>query len=309
MKTLKKQLLLLTLLALSFQSGHAQSRNEWYGKQAMQGEHLTLNAELVEIFNTLDKTFPKRYLINEEPHHVGMWVIYKFKGRKEYEEHYPLIKKLIDRINRMPAYRAYTERLDSAGMEGYGVALTPKIDTYEQTDYVNLSIQPKEMRFHYRASINNMKMPWNQRQDVADAVDQLLNEYTSRNDVTKKEVRFDGRRTKYDYLTFTKPDNCTYRCSGTRYIVPNCTAADYDRIYRFIRSYALSNSVTVASNDCQNQETYEEIAIGIKQNSKRPLMVGAALKGTDLYLIRTEGDIGSHAWLPRSWAEDDPAYR
>ena len=101
MRTLLKQSLLLTLLALPLLMANAQSRNEWYGKQAMQGEHLTLNPEIIEIFNTLDKTFPKRYLINEEPNHVGMWVVYKFKGRKEYEEYRPLIKKLIDRINRM----------------------------------------------------------------------------------------------------------------------------------------------------------------------------------------------------------------
>ena len=81
---------------------------------------------------------------------------------------------------------------------------------------------------------------------------------------------------------------------------------DYDRIYRFIRGYALSNSVTVASNDFLG--TYEEIAIGVNQKNRRPLMVGAALKGTDLYLIRTEGDVGSHAWLPRAWAEDNPVH-
>lgn len=306
MRTLLKQSLLLTLLALPLLMANAQSRNEWYGKQAMQGEHLTLNPEMIEIFNTLDKTFPKRYLINEEPNHVGMWVVYKFKGRKEYEEYRPLIKKLIDRINRMPAYRAYTERLDSAGMEGYSIALTPKTDTYEQTDYVNLAIRPKEMRFHYRARIDNTPMPWEQRQDVADAVDQMLNEYINRTGVTKKDIRFDGRRTNYNYLTFTKPSNCTLRCSGTCYIVPNCTTADYDRIYRFIRGYALSNSVTVASNDFLG--IYEEIAIGVNQKNRRPLMVGAALKGTDLYLIRTEGDVGSHAWLPRAWAEDNPVH-
>ena len=141
---------------------------------------------------------------------------------------------------------------------------------------------------------------------MADAVDQMLNEYINRTDVIKKDVRFDGRRTNYNYLTFTKSSNCIPRCPGTCYIVPNCTTADYDRIYRFIRGYALSNSVTVASNDFLG--THEEIAIGVNQKNRRPLMVGAALKGTDLYLIRTEGDVGSHARLPRAWAEDNPVH-
>lgn len=68
--------------------------------------------------------------------------------------------------------------------------LTPKTDTYEQTDYVNLAIRSKEMRFHYRARIDNTPMPWEQRQDVADAVDQMLNEYINRTDVIKKGCPF-----------------------------------------------------------------------------------------------------------------------
>ncbi|MBR1522021.1 MAG: hypothetical protein IJ635_12420 [Bacteroidaceae bacterium] len=309
MKTFIKHLGILTAtftLSLTATTAHAQSRNAWYGDQVMQGEYLTLNPELVSLFNTLDSIFPKHYLINEEPHCVGMWVDYSFKNLKEYRQYRPVIEKLIERLNQVPAYRSYTERLDSTGMEKYGITLTPKTDSYRQTDYAYLTVQPRRMNFHYFANINGMKMPWNRRQDVADAADELLAEYINRPDVKKETVIFDGTKTNYKFLSYHKPYDCTYRCSGTRYIVPNCTAADYDRLYRFIRSHALSESVTVASNEIRGQ--YEEISLGVNQATNRPLIVGAALKGTDLYLIRTEGDIGSQAWIPRAWAEDNPIY-
>ena len=63
----------------------------------------------------------------------------------------------------------------------------------------------------------------------------------------------------------------------------------------------MTNSVTVASNDMSSK--YEEITLSVNQDSNTPVIFGAALRGTDLYLIRTVGETGSQAWIPRAWAE------
>lgn len=300
--------LMAATLALSFTvtTTHAQSRNAWYGNQTMQGEYLTLNPELVSIFNTLDSIFPKQYVINEEPHYVTMWVDYSFKNRKDYERHLDTIRQLIERMSHLPIYRSYIEQIDSTGIERYAINLTPKTNTYEQKDYAYLTITPKTMDFLYSANINGMKMPWERRQDVADAGDRLLDEYIHRTGVKQDTVAFDGTKTNYRRLSYTKPYDCIPHCTGIRYVVPHCTAADYDRIYRFIRSYALQNSITVTSNIVR-RTNYEAVSFSVKQDNQRPLIIGAALKGTDLYLIRAEGEKGSQAWIPRAWAEDNPA--
>lgn len=307
MKTYIKLMAATFALSLTVTTTHAQSRNTWYGNQVMQGEYLTLNPELVSIFNTIDSIFPNQYVINEEPNCVGMWVDYAFKNRQDYERHLDTIRQFIERMSHLPAYRSYTEQIDSTGIERYAISLTPKTATYQQGDYAYLTITPKTMNFHYLANINGMKMPWERRQDVADAGERLLNEYIHRAGVKKETVSFDGTKYNYRFASYVKPYDCIPRCTGIRYVVPHCTAADYDRIYRFIRSYALQNSVTVASNIVR-RTNYEEISFGVKQDNQRPLIIGATLKGTDLYLIRAEGEIGSHAWIPRPWAEDNPFY-
>ncbi len=289
------------MLCATMAAGHAQSRNVWYGKQVKQGEFLTLNSELVDVYNTLDSIFPKHYLINEEPNCVGMWVNYNFKNQKEYEDVRETIEKLIIRLRDVPSYRQYTERLDSTGMSVFGVSLTPKTDNYAQKDYAYLNLKPTSVNFHYTGYIEGMKMPWDKRQDVADAIDKLFGKYIKKKGVKSEKVTYDGENINYGYSCFFKQYDSTYRCSGVRYIIPNCTSEDYDLIYRFLRDYAMTNSVTVASNDMSGK--FEEITLGVNQDNNSPVIFGAALRGTDLYLIRTVGETGSQAWIPRAWAE------
>lgn len=296
-KTITTTLLLCATVAV----GHAQSRNVWYGKQVKQGEYLTLNSELIDVFNTLDSIFPKHYLINEEPNCVGMWVNSRFKNQKEYEDVRETIEQLIIRLRDVPAYRSYTERIDSTGASGFGISLTPKTDNYAQKDYAYLNLNPTSFSFHYTGYIEGMKMPWEKRQDVADAIDKLFAKYIKKKGVKSEKIDFDGEKFVYRYSCFFKQYDSTYRCSGVRYVVPNCTSEDYDIIYRFLRDYAMTNSVTVASNDMSSK--YEEITLSVNQDNNSPVIFGAALRGTDLYLIRTVGETGSQAWIPRAWAE------
>lgn len=293
------------LLAVLTLSAQPRSNSQRIAPE-MQSPYLELNREAVAAFDTLDRLFPMHYLINEEPHVVYYHISYDFKNEADYRRHLPSLLAVLEELKRIPSYRIYTETIDTTGNSGITIVMSPKTDRYGQSDYLRMDIKSRLVYFEYMASAPQMKMPTTSNQHIADSVDGLLNRYIHRSKVRKEPVSFDGNRTHYKILSFYKKYDSTYRCSGTRYIVPDCTEKDLERFYRLFRSYALVNDVSVASNDVYFW--YEETGISVHQNSRRPLMVAAALKGTDLYLIRCEGDVGSQGWLPRAWAEDNPVW-
>lgn len=272
----------------------------------MQSPYLTLNPKIVDAFSVLDSIFPMRYLINEEPHIVLYHVGHYFKNEADYNRNLPKLTAIMEELKQIPAYRLYTSIIDTVGQSAMEIAVSPKTERYGQTDFLKMSISPRIVVFEYTASVPQMKMPTTSNQEIANHVDDLLQQYIRRGKVKKEPISFDGYQTNYWYLSFLKKYDSTYRCSGTRYIVPNCTEKDFEQFYRLFRDYALVNDVSIASNDIYNW--YEATAISVHQDNRRPLMVAAALKGTDLYLIRCEGEANSQGWLPRAWTEDDPVW-
>lgn len=188
-----------------------------------------------------------------------------------------------------------------------GNATTPATeqkDTYYLTDrgvafFYNARIKGRD--FKYQPGVNDPNsLP---RQDIADEMDALLNRYTKRKGTKKETVSYAPGKTRYNFVTFNS--NVNNGCNGYRYIVPNCKESDYAEFRDAMKRHSMTSSVRTSSNDVYWQ--YEECAICVFiPGSTNPVMVGAALKGTDLYLIRTEGD--GCCFLPRAWAEDSPVW-
>ena len=63
----------------------------------------------------------------------------------------------------------------------------------------------------------------------------------------------------------------------------------------------------VSTNDVSWQ--YHEVAVRVRLSNGRPMYMGAALKGNNLYLVRVEGSTNGTGVLPRAWAEEDPVWK
>ena len=62
----------------------------------------------------------------------------------------------------------------------------------------------------------------------------------------------------------------------------------------------------VSTNDVYWQ--YHEVAGRVRLSNGRPMYMGAALKGNNLYLVRVEGSTNGAGVLPRAWAEKAPVW-
>lgn len=264
--------------------------------------YVHLNQTAIETFQELDHMFPLRYLRNEEQHLASYWVNYQFRSEKEARQYATKLMVIFNRLNSVSAYRKYTETVDTIGREGYGLSLTLKTDTYRQTDYLKFGFDNRKMYFYYRAGIDDMKPSREPRQDIADDMNALLRQYVKRKGVASTKVDYNDKE-RYRFYSFAPKPIKGYTI-GVRYVIPNCTQKDFMKFHDKIQGYSMVSNVHTAFNDVYGQ--YEEAAIRVQQNSDRSLMVAVALKGTDLYLIRTEGDVGLLGYMPRAWAEKDP---
>lgn len=280
--------------------------------QSWNTPYMQLNPAVMGIYNELDSIFPLRYLANESPADCAYWVNYTFSSSKEFELYRSWLESLLKRMDKVEAYTRKIVVTDSVNNYLRGTQLNLVTPNHVQKDYCYLYVNNNKVSFFYQAKIdgedymyrNNSNDPSAQpRQDIADKMDSLLGMYIHRKNVKVKPVDYDPNKCNYRYLSFLSSYNKPSH--GSRYVVPNCTLSDYKRFRDAIRSYSRMSPVRTSCNDMYWQ--YDESAIcTMRPNNQKPLMVAAALKGTDLYLLRIEGE--ETCFLPRAWAEEDPIW-
>lgn len=305
MKTINR-LLWTWVLTIVCLSTFARSEQQVYKTSYMQ-----LNQDIMEIYHELDSIFPLRYLANESPADCGYWVNYNFTSRKEFELYRPWLESLLKRMEGVDAYSRTTQTKDSVNNYLRATELSPTTPNNIQKDRSYLYITQDKVSFYYRAKIEGQDFHYNikeddangqPRQDIADKMDALLNQYIKDKNVTTQPVKYDAARCNYKFVSFSSKYETA---QGYRYIVPNCKPSDYQKFRNAIRSYSRTAPVRTSCNDVYWQ--YDESAICIfRPNTPNPLIIAAALKGTDLYLIRLEGY--KSCFLPRAWAEDNPMW-
>lgn len=275
----------------------------------LQTTYMQLNPKAMRIYSLLDSIFPYRYLANESPAECGYWVNYRFSSPAEFQVYRPWLESLYNELQSIDAYTTKTLHTDSAGIFIKALETIPTTPNTTQKDYCSFYISNSRMGFYYGAHIDGESFRYRAndddpnglpRQDIADSMDALINKYIKRKNVRAEEVSYDEEKENYNFVSFISSGQGS--ASGFRYIVPNCTWADYQKFKDAIRSYSLINPVRTSFNDVYWQ--YEASAICImRPEGQSPLIIAAELKGTDLYLVRVEG--GTHFILPRAWAEDN----
>ncbi len=299
MKTIHR-ILLVWLLALGGLTSVAKNNNKT--------TYMQLNPVIMDIYHELDSVFPLHYLANESPAHCAYWVNYNFSSTEQFEHYRPWVESLIRRLDTVAAYSRTTNLTDSAGKYFNGVELTMKTPNSVQKDNCTFYISQSRMSFYYNACVegesfrfaNKPDDPNGQpRQDIADHLDRLLRAYIHRKGVKRDSV-FYPQGCDYRYVTFNSTNGDPSH--GYRYIVPDCTAKDFRAFSDVIHAYSRTAPVRTSFND--NYWQYEAAAICvIRPDGQKPLMVAAALKGTNLYLLRIEGE--HTCFMPRAWAEED----
>ncbi len=296
------------LLAIVCQPMFAQGKAHSWSTSYMQ-----LNPIVMDVYCKLDSIFPLRYLANESPADCGYWVNYTFSSAKEFELYRPWLESLLKRLDKVETYTRKTLITDSLGHYERAMQLNLVTPNHMQKDYCYLYVKNKKVSFFYQAKIEGEDYVYRYdpsdpngqpRQDIADKMDDLLGKYIHRKNVKEEAVSYDPRKCNYRYFSFL--NNYNNKVSqGFRYIVPNCTQEDYKIFQNAIRSYSRTSPVRTSCNDMYWQ--YDESAICIiRPNKQKPLMVAAALRGTDLYLLRIEGD--DSCFLPRAWADENPVW-
>lgn len=309
MKDIRK--LLFTALCIVCSLSSYAKQPEQPGRK-LQTQYLTLNPAIMQIYHELDSIFPLRYLANESPTDCAYWVNYTFASPKEKKLYRPWIESLIQRLKTVESYSVTEHRKDSADVYAHGIQGNATTPATEQKDAYYLHLTDRGVAFYYNARIKGRDFKYQPgvndpnslpRQDIADEMEALLNRYAKRKGTKKEAVSYDPVKTRYNFVTFNS--NVNRGCSGYRYIVPDCKESDYAKFRDAIKRHSMTSSVRTSSNDVYWQ--YEECAICVfKPGSTNPVMIGAALKGTDLYLILAEGD--DCCFLPRAWAEDSPVW-
>lgn len=278
-------------------------------QKSWQTSYMQLNPTIMGIYHELDSIFPLRYLANESPADCGYWVNYDFSSFKEFKLYQPWLESLLKRMDKVDAYSRVTIETDSVSKYTHAIELNLTTPNNIQKDRCYLYVTNNKVSFHYRAKIESEEYKYQNkkddpngqpRQDIADNMDALLNKYIHRKNVKADSVFYDSSKRNYRYVSFSSKYELARGC---RYIVPNCKESDYQKFQDAIRSYARINPVRTSCNDVYWQ--YDESAICVfRPNNPNPLIVAAALKGTDLYLIRLEGI--ESCFLPRAWAEESP---
>lgn len=293
---------------------YAQKRRNQVIVQHLESKYIKLNRDVMQVYKELDSIFQLRYLANESPTDCAYWVNYSFVSRAEFEKYKPWLESIMSRLQSVDRYSFTLGVVDSVDVYGRTLSMQLVTPNTMQKDHVTFFLSDKRVGFFYKATVGkddfrDMGSPddpnGQPRQDIADAMDRLLNEYINRKNVSADSVHYNEKEVYYQYVSFVANGNG--RASGVRYVVPNCTESDYAKFKNAIRSYAVVNPVRTACNDMYWQYDASAIAI-VRPDKKQPLIVAAELKGTDLYLVRAEGYDGM-SFLPRAWAEGDPVWR
>ena len=272
----------------------------------METHFLKVNAEAVAIYNQLYELFPMDYVVNERPHKVDYVIRARFRSKAEWEEKRAKLEDIYQHILRLGYLNRYTNDQTEEGRRLHRVTMDLPCELYDQNDYLQFTWDEQRVEFGYYANNRPKYAPTQQScQQIADEVDRVFKTYTKRKEARSKAVEYEGDR--YRTYTFNGVDANRFYSAGTRYVIPDCSAEDYQKLADLFRGYSFRHNLSVLYSGIYGE--YEQIGLCCSLNNGKTVCFGVALKGTDLYLVRTESRVDEAGLLPRAWAEDDPVWR
>ena len=296
MKTCIKPLLWMTIAIIaSTTSSHAQI---FYQE----------NPTVMNLYHQLDSMFPKRYQTNRWLTGAQYWVNHWYESEEEYRKFKPEIDAMFQQLDGMRTFHKYTETTDSQHVQQKKYIMTLPSDINGQMEYLSFEADTKGVYFYYQTmnQLIDEKSDPVPDQSIVTEFDSLFNAYAGRKGTTEEDVHYQGNLVRIICL-IQGPNRGERRTDGVKYVVPRCNERDYSRFYDLFHKYLKKVPLLVSTNDVYWQ--YHEVAVRVRLSNGRPMYMGAALKGNDLYLVRVEGSINGAGMLPRAWAEEDPVWK
>ncbi|MBQ9641930.1 MAG: hypothetical protein IJV06_10300 [Bacteroidaceae bacterium] len=297
--------ILLALMLLSATAACAQkSTGNGTVPKDVETRFFKANPKALAIYNELCQLFPMSYLVNEHSYKADYKIQHAFRSRSERDRVMPRLQQIEAEIFRLPHVRRMTD--DQPERNIHILTMEMHGDLLRQRDYLSFQYDDEKVSFLYLASYKDYVGPTpTQHQDVADELERAFQTYTKRKGVRQEAVEYRGD--KYRAYAVCGVNTNKYYAKGTRYVVPDCKADDFRRLSQLLKSHALKDDIKDLY--CTVYGEYEQIALCCKLQNGAEACFGIALKGTDLYLVRTESRPGGEGLLPRAWAESDPVYR
>ncbi len=265
--------------------------------------------ELLSIYNELNEMFPMRYLEQGNCCHFEYYLNYYFKDDAEYKLYDLKMNTLLERMEAVPAFRKFTEDVDSAGIKSKRIVLTKGGEIYGQKDYCRLEYANTGVYFYYRITNPTHRenaLPLSRK--VYDELAEMFDSYTHRSGVIEQNVYYKHA----DYGRFLSGGPASF-LNAKKYMVPNCSRKDLCRFYDFGYKHMRNEYIYISFSDVYwDFESYNLVVL--TPDSKTVMAYGAALVGDTLHLIRGAGDDwptdNNRQWkgwiLPRAWALDNP---
>lgn len=270
------------------------------------------NAQAISIFNRLDKMFPLRYLVHNNLQYAYYHLVYYFKDSKDYEKHQAQINSIIEDLKEIKSTRFMSDIIDSADVNSQKYILSIPTGILGQEDKLKLTFDRKMILFHYQSSntlVRNNPIPA-QNPNIKSEAEALLEQFIKRKGVKELPVAYHNHiryvRSVWDRNYNPASGSHAVVTKGTKYIVPNCTEKDFDLFRKQFRKYIRKDHCYLVENDVYWQ--FEESSLIIILPDGRSATFCAALRGTDLYLLRVEDTARNRGIVPRAWALDDPIW-
>ena len=265
------------------------------------------NETAIDIFHKLDELFPKRFLTQRWMTGAQYWVQHWYETPSDYQAHKAQVAALFNELDETPYFHKNIDMTDSAGVQRAKYIMSFPSDIRGQQDYLTLTADNTGVWFYYQATnrFANLRADDIPDQSIVEELEQFFESYVSRQDVRKEEISFQGTYKRVVHSQ-GRPNDPTVFSKGFKYVVPRCTAKDYQRFYDLFHKYLKKDILYVASNDVYWE--FEEVGIRVRLADGRPLYMGAALIGDELHLVRTVGSYNGNGVLPRAWALDDPVW-
>lgn len=301
MKTRIHSIRLIFLLMLTL--GYTQANSQEYYQE---------NPKAISLFNRLNKMFPRRYLTHTNLQYAFYHLEYYFKDSKDYEKYQAPINDIIKEMKDIKTTRFMSDITDSADVVSQKYTLSIPSTLIGQTDKLHLTYDRKKIIFHYESSndIIRQKRYAAQNPNITSEAEALLKQYIKRQGVKEQPVAYYNNvryiRSVWDININRHYGSPAILTKGTKYIVPNCTQKDFDLFRNQFRKYIKKDHCYLIENDVYWQ--FEESCLHLIQPDGRSLSFCAALRGTDLYLLRVEDTAKNKGIVPRAWALDDPIW-
>lgn len=273
--------------------------------KAQTSQQLEPMAELVELYEQLNQAFPYSDYVTMNPDEVHFWVNRNMMPEYDFVGIMEKIKPTIERLKSLPhiGNAIYRENTPAEGVE---YACHPSHNDDVQENYVELLFSRNMIHFYYTSKKKASTFTHQTRQQIADEMEELVQQYISRPNVKTRDIMFDGPTYQYQLVTFNNPQQIRQHAEGTIYTVPNTNQEDWLRFFNKIRDYAIHEHVQVAWNDVYRD--HEAVEILIDRDSTIPIVYAATWKDGELTLLRLEGTEGFNIILPRIWSEDSPIF-